>query len=88
MLRTVADIERHYASFKEHLPATIAVGCLRWKGRGEERTERLVAVLKSSEEMRDHLALVRNEEWEFTKRNFSQPKIVHKLKLIREGGRK
>jgi len=86
MLRTLADIERHYISFRRHPPAKIAVGCLRWKGSGKERTEKLVAVVKSSDEMREHLAHVRQEEWRFTKRNFSQPKIVHKLKLIREGG--
>lgn len=89
MLKTVADIKKHYTSFGKHTPTEIpriAIGCLRWIGSGQERFERLVAVFEKSEEMKAHLALVRQEEWKFTSRNFSRPKIAHKLRFVREGG--
>ena len=97
MLETVKEIRHYYASLKAKGEATdtpyIAVGCVGWVGEarrqihhGAEDSRQLVKIFDKQWEMNSHLHHLREEEWQFTHNRFNRPKIVHKLRFVREKG--
>lgn len=82
MLATVYDTQKYYEGVKRKHPDTkmpfVAVGCLRWVGeerrrmvhREEDRRE-LVAVLENHLQIRAHATVLRQEEKQFMKEQFS-----------------
>lgn len=95
MLETVKEIRSYYTVLKGRDEATetpyIAVGCVGWVGEerrrmhhGREDTRQLVKIFEKQWEMNSHLHYLREEEWQFTHNRFNRPKIVHKLRFVRE----
>jgi hypothetical protein len=93
MLGTVYDIQKYYdAVVKERnsfaMVPRIAVGCLGWTGserqsmhHGDEDKRQLVATFKNGDDMKEHLKMLREEEWNFTQRfQHGRPKLTLRLR--------
>lgn len=78
LLGSAYDMKLYYAAtVKKRVPNAkvpyIAVGCLGWTGaerqnmrHGSDDTRKLVAVFDNNEQMKAHMSLLREEEWNFT----------------------
>lgn len=97
MLETVKEINSYYAALQRRGEATktpfVAVGCVGWVGEerrrmhhGSDDNRQLVKVFEKQWEINSHMHHLREQEWQFTRNNFERPKIVHKLRFIRERG--
>jgi hypothetical protein len=73
----------------------IAVGCVGWSGierriiqHGGGDNRQLVAVFENLDEIKAHLASLREEEWKFTKKHIDRPKVFEKIRraMEREAG--
>jgi hypothetical protein len=95
MLETVKEIRSYYAALTSGVATAetpyIAVGCVGWVGEerrrmhhGTEDSRQLVKIFEKQWEMNSHLHYLREEEWQFTHNHFNRPKIVHKLRFVRE----
>ena len=93
MLETVKEIKHYYGSLEKQGQSMkipyIAVGCVGWVGEerrriyhGTEDNRQLVKVFEKQQEINSHMHHLREEEWRFTRNN--RPKIVHKLRFVRE----
>jgi hypothetical protein len=96
MLETVKEIQSYYATLEQQGQARkipyVAVGCVGWVGEerrkmhhGSEDNRQLVKIFEKQWEINSHMQHLREEEWLFTRNNFNRPKIVHKLRFVREG---
>jgi hypothetical protein len=94
MLGTVYDIQKYYEAIaKPRKPdlvvPRIAVGCLGWTGserqnmhHGHEDKREIVAIFRNGEDMKEHLKMLREEEWRFTQEHFqhSRPRLTLHLR--------
>jgi hypothetical protein len=100
MVATVYDIDKYYmATAKRRIPDIkrpyIAVGCLGWVGSERHRWHhpnedhrQLVAVFDHEDQMSEHAATLRDEEWKYVQDRFKQgrPKSILKFKKTGELG--
>ena len=95
MLETVKEIKNYYAALTNQGQVTktpyVAVGCVGWVGEerrrmhhGSEDNRQLVKIFEKQWEMNLHMLHLREEKWQFTHHHFNRPKIVHKLRFVRE----
>lgn len=95
MLETVKMIKSYYAQLTTQGQALeapyVAIGCVGWVGEerkrmhhGSEDSRQLVRIFEKQWEMNSHMHHLREEEWQFTHNHFNRPKIVHKLRFVRE----
>jgi hypothetical protein len=94
MLGTIYDIQKYYDAIAKArksfaMVPRIAVGCLGWTGserqsmhHGDEDKRQLVAIFKNGEDMKEHLKMLREEEWNFTQQRFQhgRPKLTLRLR--------
>ena len=94
MLGTVYDIQKYYDTTAtprnpDLVVPQIAVGCLGWTGserqsmhHGHEDKRQLVAIFKNGADMKEHLKMLREEEWNFTQERFQhgRPKLTLRLR--------
>ncbi len=90
MAATVYDIDKYYMAMARRCNLDIArpdiaVGCLGWVGperhsmhHGSEDHRQLVAVFDKEDQIAEHAALLREEEWKFVQERFKhgRPKLI------------
>ncbi|KAG0648217.1 hypothetical protein D0Z07_5311 [Hyphodiscus hymeniophilus] len=95
MLETVKEVKSYYTFLESQEQDTkipyVAVGCVGWVGEERRRmhhssedNRQLVKVFEKQREINSHMHRLRKEEWQFTRNAFNRPKIVHKLRFVRE----